>query len=114
MLALYFKFTFVRVQKNCRDLIILVLALESHLRVSLSLCTFFHLLLFNFQGPSLFAARFMRLIYYITFSSVCQEVFQKFFKFFQTVLTCYQVCLDATFILYHTFDRLSRGFAKVF
>ena len=52
------------------------------MRVSLSLCTFLHLLLFNFQGPSLACRLFMRLIYYITFSCVCQGVLQKFFKFF--------------------------------
>ena len=52
------------------------------MRVSLSLCTFLHLLLFNFQGPSLACRLFMRLIYYITFPCVCQGVLQKFFKFF--------------------------------
>ena len=54
----------------------------------------------------------LRPLYYITFSSVCQEVFQKFFKFFQTAWLA--ASPDATCILYHTFSRLSRGFSKIF
>ena len=51
----------------------------------------FHLLLFNFQGPSgkLFLLRsspslHTRLRYYTISRSVCQGVFQKFFNFFRT------------------------------
>ena len=86
------------------------------MRVSLSLCTFLHLLLFNFQGPSLACRLFMRLIYYITFPCVCQGVLQKFFKFFLK-LFCFAVPwlrLATTFILYHIFKRLSRGLRKFF
>ena len=61
-----------------------------------------------------FVACFMRLIYYITSSSVCQEVFQKFFKFFSNRFDSLSPSLDATLILYHIFGRLSRGFWKFF
>ena len=86
------------------------------MRVSLSLCTFLHLLLFNFQGPSLACRLFMRLIYYITSPCVCQGVLQKFFKFFLKLFrfAVPWLRLAATFILYHIFKRLSSGFDKVF
>ena len=86
------------------------------MRVSLSLCTFLHLLLFNFQGPSLACRLFMRLIYYITFSCVCQGVLQKFFEFFSQalLLAVPWLRLAVTFILYHIFKRLSRGLRKFF
>lgn len=141
MFALYFEFTFWFVfQKNCRDLwLSIIFSLTSLVSFgSLTALYLIYLLLFNFQGPSClplawgFLLSLARLIYYIIFWGVCQGVLQKFLKFFSRF--CFaepDVCffsftrsdslslalassLDATFILYHIFLSLSRGFAKVF
>jgi len=56
-------------------------------------------------------------VYYITTFSLCQEVFQNFFKFFSTFFQALVVTvasLAATSLLYHIRFALSRGFSKVF
>ena len=63
-------------QKNCRDFFVIVSYFFQHLSMPSFVLTS-HLLLFNFQGP-IFCR--LRLCYYITLSSTCQEVFEKFFK----------------------------------
>ena len=61
-----------------------------------------------------------QLIYYSMLFSVCQEVFQKFFRtfFFRSFLSFGLLRplgrFWLTLILYHIFCGLSRGFAKVF
>ena len=71
-------------------------------------------LLFNFQGALRLSGLPRQLIYYTIPLSLCQEVFQSFFKIFSTA--CFQlgVSLEATFILYQTVSRLSRGFSNFF
>ena len=60
--------------------------------------------------------RFARPVYYITFASICQGVFEKFFKKFFVDLSnrfLNSSCGSAR-LLYHIFLILSRGFSKVF
>ena len=79
----YFKIYFCSCSKELSRFDYLsFLAPESHFRVSRSLCTFLISCCSIFKDHRLFAACFMRLIYYITFPCVCQGVLQKFFKFF--------------------------------
>ena len=85
------------------------------MRVSLSLCTFLHLLLFNFQGPSLACRLFMRLIYYITFPCVCQGVLQKFFKFFLKLFRFAVLGFTRLRPLYYiTFSSVCQGVLRKF
>ena len=79
----------------------------------------FNLLLFNFQGPFLSglspdSVTHTRLIYYIISWSACQGVFKSFLSFFRTRLLFRFGRFWLTWILYHIFNRLSRGFSKVF
>ena len=59
-------------------------------------------------------------VYYITFIRACQEVFQKFFRFFSTsflALSCdifFSVALATTRTFYHTPSPLSTPFLKFF
>ena len=71
-LALLLNLPFVRVQKNCRDFVI-VSIFHSALPCLTSLY-FLHLLLFNFQGPSRVSLN-GRLDYYTTTLPFCQYLF---------------------------------------
>ena len=79
--------------------------------------TFKVVLLFSYQG---FA--FMRkLLYFITSTFVCQELFSSFFNFFfEAILFSFSIFLGevvllcrATFISYHTYFILSRTFSFI-
>ena len=75
----YFNLPFVRVSKELSRFVCLSFCLIVF-RSQLHFVLFLHLLLFNFQGPSL--AAWLRLWYYIISFSLCQGVFEKFFKNF--------------------------------
>ena len=62
----------------------------------------------------------LRLAYYTTFLFVCQEVFEKFFKFFEVLFVprhskgmSVVSSFRPTLLLYHNVFLLSRGFLKV-
>ena len=126
--SFYLNLPFVRVQKNCRDFLQVSFVSVSPILISVPHCTFLSISCCSiFKDHSCqgilsfpFAVTHTRLIYYIISWSVCQEVLQKFFKFFRTRLLFRFGLLRPfgrfwlTLILYHIFDRLSRGFAKVF
>ena len=141
MFALYFEFTFWFVfQKNCRDLwLSIIFSLTSSVSFgSLTALYLIYLLLFNFQGPfscrslwDLFALSCATHILYHIQSRLSRgfaKVFEVFSRFcFAEPDACFfsftrsdslslalVSSLDATFILYHIFLSLSRGFAKVF
>ena len=86
--------------------------------LSISCCSIFkdH----SCQALSACSVTHTRLIYYIISWSVCQEVLQKFFGifFFCSFLSFGLLRLFGRFwltlILYHIFNRLSRGFQKFF
>ena len=66
-------------------------------------------LLFNFQGSSLLS--FRKPLYYITSFSICQEVFEIFFRIFSFSRHrrfIIHVLTLATFIFYHISPHLSR------
>ena len=72
-------------------------------------------LLFNFQGSSLLS--FRKPLYYITSFSICQEVFEIFFRIFSFSRHrrfIIHVLSLATFIFYHISSRLSIPFSKFF
>ena len=69
-----------------------------------------------FKDHRLFAACFMRLIYYITFPCVCQGVLQKFFEFFsQALLLCRSLASRGCdlYIISH-FQAFVKGFWESF
>ena len=140
MFALYFEFTFWFVfQKNCRDLwLSIIFSLTSLVSFgSLTALYLIYLLLFNFQGPSCLPLAWgfslscaTHILYHILkrLSRGFAKVFEVFSRFcFAEPDACFfsftrsdslslalTSSLDATFILYHIFLSLSRGFAKVF
>ena len=140
MFALYFEFTFWFVfQKNCRDLwLSIIFSLTSLVSFgSLTALYLIYLLLFNFQGPSCLPLAWgfllscaTHILYHILrrLSRGFAKVFKVFSRFcFTEPDACFfsftrsdslslvlASSLDATFILYHIFLSLSRGFAKVF
>ena len=87
-------------------------------------CLFFNLALFSFQDAVFAVLRGFilsrRLIYYTTFSEVCQVFFQSFLKNFfrscriQNYSPLYLSVSLQAFLLYHVFGSLSRGFSEVF
>ena len=83
------------------------------------LCLYFNLLLFNCQWSArispLFTPRFARLDYYTTSLSVCQEVFEKFFKFFsKTFSTAFQPERKCLSIIPHSLAFVKRFFKSFF
>ena len=72
-------------------------------------------LLFNFQGSSLLS--FRKPLYYITSFSICQEVFEIFFRIFsfsRHPRFTFRVLSLVTFIFYHISLLLSIPFSKFF
>ena len=83
------------------------------------LCLYFNLLLFNCQWSARtfrsLQSRFARLDYYTTSLTVCQEVFEKFFEFFQELFsTAFQPERKCPSIISHPLAFVKRFFKSFF
>ena len=119
-LLFYLNLPFVRVQKNCRDFLQVSFVSVSPILISVPHCTFLSISCCSiFKDHSyqvfLLILSLTRDLYIISYlEAFVKRFFKRFLSFFK--LSCFFRFgrFWLTLILYHIFDCLSRGFAKVF
>ena len=117
--SFYLNLPFVRVQKNCRDFLQVSFVSVSPILISVPHCTFLSISCCSiFKDHSyqvfLLILSLTRDLYIISYLEAFVKRFFKSFLFFSNSLAFRLGRFWLTLILYHIFNRLSRGFQKFF